>query len=275
MVSEIKRVSSGIKELDELLGGGFPTGHAILLEKDSGSGGGLFSIYFLWNALKEGKYACYFVTDKDPKLIEYRAKSIGTPLGEYMVGNPPKFVFIDGFHGGHLRAETKKEYPYTIEDLRDVPHIHDVFREVMMGWGHESAEIPADKEIWDTRAVWSYDSISTLIYYGGTEALSLVAHQMAAQKKHEYTGLFVVENDSLPERVMRLLELWADGIITLTTEKMTRFSEGVVDREILNPPPTDTETKNFLEIKKLRWFDNYYRGKVEYSYKEGKINIEI
>lgn len=219
--------------------------------------GGVFSIRFLWEALKNGKYACYFVTDKDPKLIEYRTKSIGISLGEYMAENRPKFVFIDGFHGGHLRAETEEEYKYTIMDLRDVPHIHDVFREVMMGWEHESEKIPVEEETWDTKAVWSYDSVSTLIYYGGTEALSLVVHQMAAQKKHEYTGLFVVENDSLPKRVMRLLELWADGVITLTTENK------------------GGKIKNFLEIKKLRWFDNYRRGKFEYSYKEGKINIEI
>lgn len=260
MVSEINNVSSGIEGLDRLLDGGFPTGHAILLEKDPGCRGGLFSLYFLWKALENGKYACYFVTDKDPNLIKYRTKRIGISLEGHMAGNSPKFAFIDGFHGGHLRAETKDEGPYTIKDLRDVPHIHDVFREVMMGWEgweHESLEIPSGKESWETKAVWSYDSISTLIYYGGTEALSLVAHQMAAQKKHEYTGLFVVENDSLPKRVMRLLELWADGVITLTAE-----NEG-------------GKIKNFLEIKKLRWVDNYHSGKFEYSYKKGKINIEI
>lgn len=255
MVFKIERVSSGIKELDELLGGGYPTGHAILLEKVPGSGGGLFSIYFLCKALNNGIRACYFVTDKDPKLIECRVAALGFQLERYMIKEDPKFVFIDGFHGGHLRAETESECTYTINDLRDVPHVHDVFREVMMAWKHESKRIPVGKEIWETRAVWSYDSVSTMIYYGGTEALSLIAHQMAAQKKHEYTGLFVVDKDTLPQRVMRLLELWADGIITLTTEDEGR---GV---------------KNFLQIKKLRWFD-YQHGKFGYSYEGGKIKIE-
>lgn len=253
-------ITTGIDYLDSLISGsGVPTGHAILIEKEAGTQSGILSLFFIAKNLEAGKKAAYFVTDKDPEFLLKRCEqdfrlSVKGHLGHNL---PDKFALIDGFYGGHLRGETiPRNGVYAIQDLRSVEEVHDVFREVMLNWEeHYSTEVYHGSL--ETKAVWVYDSVSTLIHYGGDNALTLIGHQMAAQKKHMYTGYFVVEKKSLPENVIHMLELWADGII--------RFS---VDRENVE----NGEPKRFIEIIKMRW-RNHYRGKVWYNVGQNGIVI--
>lgn len=251
-------ITTGNDDLDKLISGnGIPTGHAILIEKEAGTQSGILSLFFIAKNLESNKKAAYFITDKDPEFLLKRCEEDFNLIIEKHLGSEGKnFALIDGFYGGHLRGETKpRNEVYAIQDLRSVEEIHDVFREVMLNWGDYSTAVYSGSL--ETKAVWVYDSVSTLIHYGGSNAVTLIGHQMAAQKKHMYTGYFVVEKKSLPENVMHMLELWADGII--------RFS---IDRE----SSENGEPNRFIEIIKMRW-RNHYRGKVWYNVDQNGIVI--
>lgn len=252
-------VTTGNTDLDSLIfGNGIPIGHAILIEKEAGTQSGILSLFFLAKNLGKNIKTAYFTTDKEPDFLLKRCEEdFNLSIQKHLGAENKNFALIDGFYGGHLRGETiPKDEVYAIKDLRSVEEIHDVLREVMLSWGHYSKETYVDLKT--VKAVWVYDSISTLIHYGGKNALTLIGHQMAAQKKHMYTGYFIVEKKSLPENVIHMLELWADGII--------RFS---IDRETAE----NGEPKRFIEIVKMRW-RNHYRGKVWYNVTQDGIVIK-
>src|ERR1700682_2422040 len=75
-----RTVSSGIAELDRLLGGGVETGSSTLILGPAGTGKSLAAIVFVVAAVKRGEKAALFVVDGEPGLLFLRL----TGLGRYL-----------------------------------------------------------------------------------------------------------------------------------------------------------------------------------------------
>ena len=73
-------MSSGVAELDALLGGGVERGSSALILGPAGTGKSLFSISFLVAALERGEKAAMFVFDEELGLLFDRLKSVGVDL---------------------------------------------------------------------------------------------------------------------------------------------------------------------------------------------------
>lgn len=74
------RKSSGIKELDQLLGGGIEAGSSTLVLGPAGTGKSLLSIVFVTAAVARGEKAALFVFDEELGLLLDRMKSLGFDL---------------------------------------------------------------------------------------------------------------------------------------------------------------------------------------------------
>ncbi len=59
----MKRVSSGILNLDSQLGGGFPAGSVVLMIEDPGAGAEVFSYHFIHEGIKNGEKSLYVSTN--------------------------------------------------------------------------------------------------------------------------------------------------------------------------------------------------------------------
>ncbi|MBB3655623.1 circadian clock protein KaiC [Rhizobium sp. BK650] len=77
---ERSTLSSGIKELDDLLGGGIERGSSTLLIGPAGTGKSLFALQFVDAAVKRGEKAAIFVFDEELGLLFTRTKSLGIDL---------------------------------------------------------------------------------------------------------------------------------------------------------------------------------------------------
>ena len=73
-------VSSGIGELDQLLGGGIETGSSTLILGPAGTGKSLVAIVFLLAAIARGEKAAMFVFDEELGLLFARMKGLGIDL---------------------------------------------------------------------------------------------------------------------------------------------------------------------------------------------------
>lgn len=73
-------MSSGVPELDALLGGGVERGSSALILGPAGTGKSLFSVSFLVAALERGEKAAMFVFDEELGLLFDRLKAIGVDL---------------------------------------------------------------------------------------------------------------------------------------------------------------------------------------------------
>jgi circadian clock protein KaiC len=80
--ANLKRVamSSGIKELDQLLGGGIESGSSTLILGPAGTGKSLVAIVFVVAAISRGEKAALFVFDEELGLLFSRMKGLGIDL---------------------------------------------------------------------------------------------------------------------------------------------------------------------------------------------------
>jgi len=79
----MERVSTGIKELDSKLSGGYPGNRVILITGVAGSGKTIFGIHFLYRACQEGKKCVLIATEETPEDILYQARMLGHDLEPY------------------------------------------------------------------------------------------------------------------------------------------------------------------------------------------------
>lgn len=83
--------TSGLKELDQLLGGGLERGSSALVLGPAGSGKSLLVLQFISSAVARGETAALFVFDEELSLLFQRAKSLNIDL-EAMQGSGKLFI---------------------------------------------------------------------------------------------------------------------------------------------------------------------------------------
>jgi KaiC/GvpD/RAD55 family RecA-like ATPase len=79
-VSVMERIASGIKGLDELLGGGLPKGRCILLVGAPGSGKTTFAMQFLVGGVSQGERGLYVALDERPESVKENMADFGWNL---------------------------------------------------------------------------------------------------------------------------------------------------------------------------------------------------
>jgi circadian clock protein KaiC len=81
---ELKRISTGISGLDNLLDGGLLPGRSYLVTGEAGTGKTTACMQFLLSGLEQGKNAIYVTADERPTEILQSATSLGWDLQRYV-----------------------------------------------------------------------------------------------------------------------------------------------------------------------------------------------
>lgn len=87
----VKLISTGIKGLDEVLGGGFPTANTILVSGTTGTGKTVFSMQFLYEGLKNNETGVFVTLEERPHEIMKEMETFG-----WKVENNKNLLIIDG-----------------------------------------------------------------------------------------------------------------------------------------------------------------------------------
>jgi len=77
-------ISSGLKELDALLGGGIDSGTSTLLMGPAGAGKSTIAIHYAAAAAERGDLACFFCFDESVATLAKRAKGLGISMDEHL-----------------------------------------------------------------------------------------------------------------------------------------------------------------------------------------------
>jgi circadian clock protein KaiC len=77
-------VSSGLKELDELLGGGLDRGTTTLIMGSAGTGKSTLALQYATQMAAKGESAMFFAFDETRGVMLARAKALGIPVGKYV-----------------------------------------------------------------------------------------------------------------------------------------------------------------------------------------------
>lgn len=82
MVEEPERLSTGVKGLDDILGGGIPKGFTVAVVGEPGTGKTVFCIHFIGAGLREGQKGIYVTTEESRESIIRQASMFGFSFDE-------------------------------------------------------------------------------------------------------------------------------------------------------------------------------------------------
>jgi circadian clock protein KaiC len=91
----VELVSSGIPELDQMLGGGIERGTISILSGPSGVGKTTLGMQFMQEAASRGERAVVYAFEEQADTIHYRCEQIGIPLSELMEAGTLSIVQVE------------------------------------------------------------------------------------------------------------------------------------------------------------------------------------
>lgn len=122
------RMSSGIAELDQLLGGGVEAGSSTLILGPAGTGKSLAAIVFVAAAIARGEKAAMFVFDEELGLLFARMKGMGIDLEEMRRSGK---LFIDQVDAAEL---SPGEFAHRVRKRVDEDRIKTVLIDSLNGY---------------------------------------------------------------------------------------------------------------------------------------------
>jgi circadian clock protein KaiC len=89
-----RRLSSGVPELDEMMGGGIPEGDSLLVAGSSGTGKSLLATQFIAAGLRDGEPGLIAVFEERPEEYAARAESFGLNLDAAIEAGTLKVIYL-------------------------------------------------------------------------------------------------------------------------------------------------------------------------------------
>ncbi len=93
-VSSKRRLSTGIPELDKLMGGGIPEGDSFLVAGPSGTGKSALATHFIAEGLRHGEPAIIALFEERPDGYTERADSLGLKMGKAQKKNQLEVLYL-------------------------------------------------------------------------------------------------------------------------------------------------------------------------------------
>lgn len=115
---------TGIKGLDELLGGGFPEGRCILIVGSPGSGKTTFAMQYLAHGASVGETGLYVTLDEHPEHVKQNLRSYEWEIDD--LEKRGKLLIMDA--SGLRRGRPKQEAPIPDDPVSEGPSFGDLLR---------------------------------------------------------------------------------------------------------------------------------------------------
>jgi len=113
----VDRVKSGVEGLDEMLEGGFPKSHTLVVMGSFGTGKTTFGLLFLNQGLKDGEKGIYISLEEDEKSILEDARAFGWDLKPFMDAKKLALVKLEPTDAKTTVSRIKSELPDFIKSF--------------------------------------------------------------------------------------------------------------------------------------------------------------
>ncbi len=107
----MKKISTGIEGLDEMLGGGIPEGHVVAVVGSFGTGKSTFGMQFINEGLEKGENGMYISLEEDVDSIIETAKSFGWDFSKYREEKKLAILKIEPGDAATAIKKIQSEFP--------------------------------------------------------------------------------------------------------------------------------------------------------------------
>jgi circadian clock protein KaiC len=156
-------VSSGIPELDTLLGGGPNAGSSTLVLGPAGAGKSLLTLHYIHQAIERGERAALLVFDEELGLLFARAKGLGIDL---QAMRDSEKLFVQQMDAAEL---TPGELAHQVRNMVDAHHIRTVVIDSLNGY---QASMPEEQFL----ILHLHELLQYLNRQGATTFLTVAQH---------------------------------------------------------------------------------------------------
>jgi KaiC/GvpD/RAD55 family RecA-like ATPase len=193
------RTPSGIKGLDDLIGGGLPRGTWTLIYGENGTGKTIIGMEFVWQGLCAGEVCVYELTDQPVEHLRTYFRSFGWDLGPFEKREHIRFRQL------FPRYSTPYDPQVIYVAGRPFAHTTRMFHEEMLKQGSGP---------YVTRIVSDNESLN-LIRGGFEEEIRTLEWSKEWAMKHGITGIRCVSRDLQDPQAEAMLRQYHDNIIEL------------------------------------------------------------
>ena len=94
----MKRVSTGVPGLDEIMGGGIPENHLVLVSGTCGTGKTTLCAQYIYDGLKKGENGVFLSFEEQPESIKRNLLQFGINFDKYERSGAMSFIKYDPYH---------------------------------------------------------------------------------------------------------------------------------------------------------------------------------
>ncbi len=114
---DVRRVETGIPGLDEMLGGGIPEGHTVVVVGSFGTGKTTFGLQFLWHGLQRGEKGIFISLEEDEEAVISTAASFGWDLRPHIDSGSLVVVKLEPADAKSTVTKIKSDLPGFIKNM--------------------------------------------------------------------------------------------------------------------------------------------------------------
>lgn len=222
MSSSIERISTGIPEVDQIIGGGIPQGFLVAATGEPGTGKAIFAVHFMAQGIKEGHLCAYVTTEESRESVIRQAAQFGIDFKKAIEGK--RLIVIDALMGLEDSWSLKS---LEIEDLVDKV----IEAKKALGYGRARLVIDSLSAFWLDRPAmarkYSYFVKKVLTKWGFT----ILATSQYAITTSDAFGFGV---GHIADGILRFRRFVRNGVLRrfLLVEKMRQTPHSLVMHEI-------------------------------------------
>ncbi|MFA5879222.1 MAG: response regulator [Candidatus Margulisiibacteriota bacterium] len=201
---DVEFISSGIKELDQVLNGGLPKGSNILVIGSLGSGKSTFGRCFVAEGLKNCERSLFVAIDDSPRQIRNKLSvELNKSVNEYE--DLGLIRFVDAYSWSSFIPDENE--PFAVNGILELNQLSGVISDA----GYELGQTIQNK-LGGRRII---DSISSLLINFELPSVQRFINQIGrtALAFGGVTTLFVIEDGTVSEQVLNNIKYIMDGII--------------------------------------------------------------
>ncbi len=231
-------ISSGIRQLDKLLGGGFPESSNITFTGMPGTGKSLFIHKIIYHLLEQGYYVLFITTDRSPEVLMRETSNLDMNYKKYLDNGQLRLIDVYGTIA-RLEGSTLKA------DIRDLTSFSLLIDKAL-------------KQLEGKKVVQVYDVLSELFIWTRSKNLILRFISMVCSRTAKSDGLtfFVINEGVQKEEYLNNIKALTQGIIKLGFEDEVRYLKITKMRGAY----ADTD-KHYFKINKKNGKISFIRNK--------------